>query len=305
MYELLELLDSVLGIHKNHPKGEFYYYCPFCHHPKPKLAVNLEKHGVWHCWHCNDHGSIINLFRKLNCTKEELNLLYKLLGEDHTHVKIDEATAIPLTLPSEYRPLWELPTSLNFSYKSAMQYVLDRHITAADILRYQIGYCADGAYAGRIVIPSYDADGRLNYFTARSFYSNEGLKYKNPPVSKNVVMFDFHINWKYPIILCEGVYDAIAIKRNAIPLLGKTIPNKLAEKIEQNAVSDICLILDNDALHATSEIAKRFTQNGKTVRVVTMEQKDPSETGFVRMAELIKAATPLSFADLIKLRVTA
>jgi DNA primase len=228
-----------------------------------------------------------------------------LLGEDRPGAKPDDHTPVPLALPSEYRPMWERPTSLDFTYKSAMQYVLDRRITAADILRYQIGYCASGAYAGRIIIPSYDSDGKLNYFTARSFYSNEGLKYKNPPVSKNVVMFEFHINWKYPIVLCEGAYDAIAIKRNAVPLLGKTIPNKLAEKIEQHNVSDICLVLDNDALHATSEIAKRFIQNGKIVRIVPMDQKDPSEAGFSKMAELIKTATPLSFADLIKLRVTA
>jgi DNA primase len=227
------------------------------------------------------------------------------LGEDRPHQKSDDDISIPLALPNEYRPMWERPTNLDFSYKSALQYLLDRNIAAADILRYQIGYCANGSYAGRIIIPSYDVDGKLNYFTARSFYSNEGLKYKNPAVSKNVVMFELHINWKYPIVLCEGVYDAMAIKRNAIPLLGKTIPNKLAERIEEHNVSDICLVLDNDAIHATSEIAKRFIQNGKTVRVVSMEQKDPSEVGFSGMTELIKTASPLSFADLIKMRVTA
>ena len=302
MYELLELLDSVLGIHKNHPKGEFYYFCPFCNHSNPKLAVNLEKHGVWHCWHCNDHGSVVSLFKKLGCTKEELNLLYKLLGEDHSHVKVEEGAPIPLTLPSEYRPMWELPTSLNFSYKSAMQYILDRRITAADILRYQIGYCTDGPYSGRIIVPSYDADGKLNYFTARSFYSNEGLKYKNPPVSKNIIGFDFHINWKYSPILCEGVYDAIAIKRNAIPLLGKTIPTKLREKIINQNVSELYLALDDDALRSTSKIAEDFMMNGISVHIVRLTGKDPSELGFVNMCELIKSTPKASFSDLIRLK---
>jgi DNA primase len=305
MFDLLELLDSVLGVHKNHPKGEFYYLCPFCNHQSPKLAVNLEKHGVWHCWHCNDRGSIVQLFKKLNCTKEEIAQLYKLLGEDRSHNATEDVTPSILMLPPEYQPLWKRPTSLNFSYKSAMQYIINRGITAADILRYQIGYCAEGHYANRIVMPSYDNTGRLNYFTARSFYSNDGLKYKNPPISKNVIVFDFHINWSHEIVLCEGMYDALAIKRNAIPLLGKTIPNKLAEKIETKNVSDITLVLDNDALHATAEIASRFIQNGKTVRVVSLDKKDPSEVGFVGMSELIKTANPLSFAELIKMRVTA
>lgn len=302
MYDILTLLDSVLGVHKNHPKGEFYYHCPFCNHQNPKLAVNLDKHGVWHCWHCNDRGSIVQLFRKLNCTKEELNLLYKLLGQDRPSTTIDDHSPVPLTLPAEYRPLWEKPASLNFSYKSAMQYVLNRKITASDILRYQIGYCAEGPYANRIIVPSYDADGKLNYFTARSFYSNEGLKYKNPPVSKNIIGFDFHMNWSYSPVLCEGVYDAIAIKRNAIPLLGKTIPNKLREKIICQNVRQVYLALDIDAFRQTSKIAEDFMMNGISVHIVQLSGKDPSELGFDNMCKSIKSASETSFSDLVRLK---
>lgn len=303
MYDLLELLDSVLGAHKNHPKGEFYYHCPFCNHSNPKLAVNLEKHGVWHCWHCNDRGSVVQLFRKLHCTKEELNLLYKLLGDDRS-IPIDDRTEIPLTLPSEYQPMWERPKSMDFSYKGAMQYLLNRHITASDILRYQIGYCSHGEYAGRIIVPSYDASGKLNYFTARSFYSNDGLKYKNPPVSKNVIGFDFHINWSYSPVLCEGMYDAIAIKRNAIPLLGKTIPTKLRDSIVVQNVKRIYLALDNDALRATAKITEDFMMNGISVHIVHLTGKDPSDLGFVNMCELIKRAPETTFSDIIRLKTS-
>ena len=31
-----------------------------------------------------------------------------------------------------------------------------------------------------IIIPTYDADGRLNYFTARSFEKDPYIKYRNP-----------------------------------------------------------------------------------------------------------------------------
>jgi DNA primase len=131
------------------------------------------------------------------------------------------------------------------------------------------------------------------------------MKYKNPTASKNVVAFEFHINWKHPLVLVEGVYDAIAVKRNAIPLLGKTIPNKLLQQIYAHNVKQIYLALDTDALSATADIASLLVQNGLEVRLVPLDGKDPSEIGFSRMVDLIKQAKPLSFADLIKLRVTA
>lgn len=304
MYELLNLLDSVLGAHKKHPKGEYYYLCPFCHHPKPKFAINLERKGGWHCWHCNERGWLVGLLRRLGCSPADVALAIKLLGTDDYTPTTPDTVVPPITLPPEYIPLYNKPESLGFAYNNAMRYILQRDITASDILRYQIGYCADGKYKDRIIVPSYDDTGKLNYFVARSF-TGDTFKYKNPPVSKNIVAFDFHINWNYSITLCEGVYDAIAIKRNAIPLLGKTIPNKLAEKIQRHNVRDIYLVLDTDALHAAADIAAKLTQDGRTVRLVHLDGKDPSEIGFARVSELIKQATPMSFADLIKLRVTA
>ena len=70
----------------------------------------------------------------------------------------------------------------------------------------------------------------LNYFTARSFEKEPFRKYKNPSVSRDIVPFEMFINWSSPLVLCEGPFDAIAIKRNAIPLLGKNIQSSLNEE---------------------------------------------------------------------------
>ena len=42
-----------------------------------------------------------------------------------------------------------------------------------------------------------------------------------------------------PIIICEGLFDAIAIKRNAVPLLGKNIQSELMKKIVSSFVNKI------------------------------------------------------------------
>jgi DNA primase len=299
--DLLSLLEDILG--RSHKQGqlEYYFNCPFCHGSKPKLAINVIK-GAWHCWVCGASGKkLLSLLRKLDCSKEQIVELKKLLHEDIKYIKSDVVVAT-LSLPKEYHPLWV--ESNRIDYKHAKQYLHNRNISEEEILKYQIGYCPDGIYANRIIIPSHDEDGKLNYFISRSFYEDAVQKYKNPPISKNVVGFDFFINWNEPIILCEGIFDAIAIKRNAIPLLGKFPPIKLREKIIRNKVKTIYLALDNDALRETVRVARQFIDDGREIRIVELNEKDPSQLGFDKMNELIQQAKPLTFAQMIKMQVT-
>ncbi|NQX84287.1 MAG: hypothetical protein HRS57_03760, partial [Mycoplasmataceae bacterium] len=134
---------------------------------------------------------------------------------------------------AEFRALWN--GGNNFIKKHALDYLQKRNVTEQDILKYNIGYCDSGMYSNRIIIPSYDVDGKLNFFVGRDFY-NSKMKYRNSPTTKDIIGFDLFINWDEPIVLCEGVFDAIAIKRNAIPLFGKTILSILMKKIYDNKV---------------------------------------------------------------------
>ena len=83
--------------------------------------------------------------------------------------------------------------------------------------------------------------------TFKTAYEDDTFKHKNPQVSKDIVGFELHINWNYPVCLVEGAVDAIAIKRNAIPLFGKTIPDQLKHRIIENNVKTIYICLDKDA----------------------------------------------------------
>jgi hypothetical protein len=75
--------------------------------------------------------------------------------------------------------------------------------------------------------------GQLNYFVSRAFYQADWQKHKNPRVSKDIIGFEMMINWNEPVVLCEGAFDAIAIKRNALPLFGKIIQLALKKKINR------------------------------------------------------------------------
>ena len=106
-----------------------------------------------------------------------------------------------------------------------------------------------------------------------------------------------------PVVLCEGVFDAIAIKRNAIPILGKNLSQNLTNKILMEKPS-VKIVLDKDALADAIKAYTYLTNNGIDCKLVTLEGKDPSEVGFRDVTKQIETNTTSSFEDLIKLKLT-
>lgn len=289
-------MSQILGDYKEHGKGEHYFTCPFCHNAKKKFAVNILK-NAFHCWHCGAKGrSLITLFKRLDVSPSQLKELRSLLSDEQIRNYVEEETDTTLHLPPGYKPLW-VPNQ-NIHYLNALKYVKNRGITGNDIIRYQMGYTMVGPYAGRIIVPSFDQNDKLNYFIARSFYES-GLKYKNPPVSKNVIMFENQINWKLPIVLVEGAFDAIAVRRNAIPLLGKFVPRKLLKAMIQHRVKDVYIALDDDAIVDAREIERMLGTYDMNVKLVNLDKKDPSELGFEDTWECINQAERSTFKEYI------
>jgi hypothetical protein len=183
-----------------------------------------------------------------------------------------------------------------------MFYLSNRGITYEDILKYNIGYCDEGLYTNRVIIPSYDDNGQLNFFVGRDIFESK-MKYRNSPTTKDVIGFELFINWDEPIVLCEGPFDAIAIKRNAIPLFGKTIMRNLKKKIYENSVKKIYLALDEDAIIDSIKITEEFSKNEINVYLIKLLKKDPSEIGFKNFVYLINDTKKTTFSDLVKLKL--
>lgn len=300
-HDLVPLLDDILGSHKQFAKGEHYYFCPFCHHHRPKLAVNVNT-GMWHCWKCDRAGrSLLSLVRKLHVPPEIRKDIVSILRA-HTPKKelTDDVQIEPLTLPTEFVPLVE---GKGITVRRAISYLKNRGIRRADCIQYNIGYCVGGLYDNRIIIPSYDGLGRLNYFVGRDFTDSQYIKYRNPPVSKNVIGFESRINWEYPVVLAEGMFDAIAIRWNAIPLIGSTISQALKAKILETKVP-VYLALDDDALKKTVKIARTLMDEGISVRFVELSGHDPADIGFAGMQRLIRMAQPMNLSLLVNLKLS-
>lgn len=306
--KILNTLNKLLNQQPKIRKGtDAVYFCPKCHHAKRKLEISLTT-GKYHCWVCGLSGmNLGTLLRKLNAPTE----YYEILGEFKRIKQRDafdemfnkkEETIIINSLPEEFKPLYNCDNS-DVICKHANHYLKSRGITDIDIYRYNIGYCDSGEYRNRIIIPSYDNNGELNFFSARDFYNTSWLKYVLCKFSKNIIGFEMMIDFTQPVTLVEGSFDAIAVRTNCIPLFGKTLSQKLKIKLLENKPPYVTILLDNDALKDSIKISEFLIKNDINVKLVKLEEKDPSVLGFNKTWEYINNTKFLTFDELFSLRI--
>jgi DNA primase len=273
--EKVTIISDIFGEYTKSNK-EYLFYCPFCKHHKKKLSINLEK-DKWKCWICNSSGKTVSyLVKKFGDSKNrqlwaKFDNLIDISDFEETlefifiHGEEKEKTIIEL--PKEYISLNNKPLSLSGTI--AKHYLNHRDITDKHILKYSIGYCPSGEYAGRIVIPSFDLEGRLNYFISRT-YEKHFNKYKNPALNKSKIIFnELFLDFTEPITVVEGVFDAIIAGDNSVPLLGSSmsLDSLLFKRIVENQ-TPVFLCLDLDAKEKQFTIAEKLIKYGIEVKIV-------------------------------------
>ena len=277
---VIDILENVLGQPKNHyeNKSQISFDCPVCSYDikgldkgdgKGNLEVNYE-YNVYKCWACsethNTHGTLYKLIRRYG-SKNDLEL-YKLVNPDiiKPKVEIEVEKKVIDGLPDNFISLTE--ESECEEYKKALEYLTKRNIGKDIIEKYNIGYCGYGEYGGRIIFPSYDMYGDINYFLGRSYNKYSKLKYKNPDIPKTEIIFNEQkINWDSNIYLVEGVFDHIVVP-NSIPLLGKVLSDNLFKKLLKYSESKIIVLLDSDAYMDSIKIYKKLNSTKLYGRVL-------------------------------------
>ena len=254
----LNILRQILGPYRKMSE-EFLFHCPYCEHRKRKMSINVSK-GFWKCWTCDTRGkNIYRIVRKFGTLSQKSQwreltstIEYDKL-EDLFEEKIEEKQI--LEMPEGFTSLANKtlpPTGF-----AARNYLRKRGVSKQDIVWWKMGYCSGGEYEGRIVIPSFDDEGDLNYFVSRSYEKKAYPKYKNPSASKNIIFNDLFVDWSSDIVLVEGVFDALVAGRNAVPVLGSTLAynSTLLQKIVKEDAA-VYVALDPDAKKKELEIIK-------------------------------------------------
>jgi len=299
---LLVELENLLGKATKTSKDNYSFRCPFCNHSKKKLEIDLatDSNGdnKFACWVCNTRGKTLkSLLFQMKVPKENRYSILKYIK--HSRTEGPYLTQDILTLPKEFKFLGSTSCT-NHIAKKAKSYLYNRGITDLDILRYNIGYCTEGEYRGKVIIPSYDEDNNLSFFIGRTF-EDDFFKYKNPSmVKEGIVFFENMINWDLPVTLVEGVFDAIAVKRNAIPILGKSLPSSVYEKLIINGVKEVYISLDQDAKREALTISMKLLNAGITTYLVDLPKKDPGQMNLEEITHHLYSSQPLDEGMIIK-----
>ena len=308
--KLKDILDIILGESKQEldDSMQLEYPCPRCVEKygfqeirKYNLSLSLSKQK-FQCWKCSaedEHmsGTIVKLIKmygnekllqeykdvihtireselyKINFTSNDFNIDTSIIEKEE------------LKLPPSYK-LFKQGGKNNWG---AFRYLRDRGIGWDIIEKYKIGYTEreeenkKGSF--RIIIPSYNALGELNYWVGRDYLPKKEnsfrIKYDNPKVEKkNIIFNEEKLQWDADITIVEGPFDHIVVP-NSVPLLGKALNKeyKLYWDLITKANANVNIMLDADAFNTVKDIYK-FLNHGKLygkIRYIPMEgNEDPS-----------------------------
>ena len=263
MEEKRKILTDILGYYSRRG-NEHLYTCPYCNHHKRKMSVNFAL-NAFKCWVCDTRGkNIYRMVRKFGSYAQrqkwlELDGRLDLSEFDKIFNEINEIEEEQIVeLPKEFVSLCNrrLPQSAHI----ALDYLFDRGLTKKDILMWKIGYCKEGRYSGRVIVPSFNNRGNCSYFISRSYVGHH-RKYLNPIADKNIIFNELLVDWDEPVVLVEGVFDAIVAGENAIPILGSTLrtESKLFQALSIND-SPVYIALDSDAEKKASRMIKNMIE---------------------------------------------
>lgn len=137
---------------------------------------------------------------------------------------------------------------------------------------FKIGVSDDPAFIGRVVIPSFDAEGMLNFYTARTLTNKQYGKYLNASVNKTEIIFnEININWQKELTVTEGPFDLLRCNENATCILGSELNEHhfLFQSIIEHG-TPVVLALDDDKQERQEKIAELLTSYNIHVRILDL-----------------------------------
>lgn len=287
----LNLIEKACGYSRRSKDGlNIAIECPFCNkkNGKTKLVIRVDN-PVYHCWVCDKKGKdVAYLFSKFfRNYSEEAKSLFK-----NKKVFIDEAESevIELNLPKDFELIPLIQKGFNPDKLAVKKYASSRGASEHKQWMLKIGASNADNFNRSLIIPSFDIDGKLNFYTCRKIdaMTNNGRKYVNAEVPKSEIIFnEYLIDWNRPLTLVEGPLDLLKTNDNATCLLGSHLGENF--KLFQHIVkykTDVYLALDYDAYWKAQDIARLLSSYDINVWIVKADKEkdvgDMSEEEFLK-----------------------
>lgn len=242
---------------------------------KVRLWVNPDR-DEFHCWHCGYGGR--SLAPLMVPGSAELREYLESRPAPPGGRRCIAAGRRPrcTALPDGYHPfrLGGSPSEAPY-----LSYLRGRGVTDHSVELYRMGYVDDGPLRGRVVVPSFDAVGLVNFWSARSVDPADPFRYRLPMASKDVVSNEHLKDWSAPVCLVEGAFDEVAVGPQGIALYGKFMPPRLALRLVERRPPRVDVCLDADAEEEAWELMRRLMSYDLPCTMVRLKDKDPAVAG--------------------------
>jgi hypothetical protein len=297
---IYNLLEQVFGYPKDNASTQMQFNCPECaklNYGVPdnkynfEINISLNTNGKYNkvckCWKCGTSGPLFFIFKKF-ANKQQINEFLKYENEPMVLSQIKKYKIFGL--PKEFISFNNIDKN-NPLHLEAYDYIKNkRKVTDSIIKKDKLGFCLEGFYKDRIIIPSYDLNGKLNFYVTRT-YKDDPYKYKLPKADKTEIIFnEKNINWNSTVYIVEAYFEYTTIPINTIVLLGKSLYDNILSKLIKYK-PNVIIMLNPDAIDkrenfnlfktpsSSLEIQERLLSLGLTnVKIQTYENNDDLNT---------------------------
>lgn len=310
----VKFIQSILGGGRLSRGGtNLDVWCPFCNHSrdKKKLSIRLSDDAN-HCWTCDWKArSLVALVKKFGSREQLIEYRDKFLPEDRkkSFSLDDDEPSVPKlpTLPSDFR-LLALGNRKDPNVLAALRYVTGRGLTERDLWYFKLGTSDEPRWRRRVIVPSFDDEGTVNYFVARAVDGQKKPKYDNPDYDKSQIIFnEINVDWSKQLVLCEGAFDMFKCGENTVPLLGSSLneQSRLFNAIIAHG-TPVALALDADMIEKrTPELARKLSEYDVDVTIVDVRpHPDPGKMTREQFRDCLKASRGYTWMDTFSSRLS-
>jgi len=324
MSRIAEYLEDHLDILTTNGDEARVKNCVFCDRART-LKVNLET-GRFICFNedCMERGKFTRLVQAIEeCTREEAIRTVMDLAKgitrarhslEHLAERLDEMEEEPTEIPTGKPPTdHPLPAEFIPCFEDGRwripEYLSERRVRRATLKKWGIGYCEEGPFENRIVVPVL-CDGSRS-FVARKI-DGYGPRYMTPGEG-----WDDRLLWGYDkiakgarVVAVEGTFDGMRVDsygHPAVAYFGQQLGKHQIDLLRRRGISELVLMPDGTdpkararALRDAVILSARFA----SVVVALLKEGDPDESPRAAVeSALFHAKTPGDFTASLRERL--
>jgi hypothetical protein len=256
-----DLIRQHVGLGNPDSRGFYSFKCQSCNDYKVRAGFKFDNGQIgFNCWNCGLSGRFEEYSGKMSGNFRKILTSHGVKTDEIDSVlnsaffiKEKPQKAITLStlsnINTETPPVKLPPKSIKLgsagfeSYQEKiLNYLLNRKV---NVLKYPFYFSLEERFIDKVIIPFYRA-GKLIYWQARSIDGADKKRYDNAAISRDAVMFNYdklYANVNYPLIVTEGVFDALML--DGIALLGSKL-TAAKEHVLKSSRRELIFVIDKD-----------------------------------------------------------